>query len=246
MSGGFPPDPQLTGNALRKRVSSIYFVLVLLLLGTAFETRGQSLLPTPQRWSEAMEQRNCPIKLEKRVAKHENGQVSAWIEMKITGTRAVRGYVIYYHGSTRNDVETNINPLDGFRPGTISQVAYWKNVDEGEKVVVSIDHILFTDGTSWGPDSLRRAGRIEEYLEGRKAAIDNLTMLLYGIVQNEYVEAFNVVDSIREPFGDHEPTKPGISFMEKGYERVVNSIAGRTELKEVIVKLRAMEKHPSP
>jgi hypothetical protein len=111
---------------------------------------------------------------------------------------------------------------------------------------VSIDYILFTDGTNWGPDSLRRAGRIEEYLDGRKAAIDNLTTLLYGIVQNEYKKAFNFIDSIREPIGDHEPTKPGISFKEKGYERVVNCIAGRPELKEVIPKLRAMEKHPSP
>lgn len=162
--------------------------------------------------------------------------------------RLVKAFVIVMNGTDRSMAQTTIYPMEGFHAGAISDLVSWNNfVQSGEKTGISVDYILFSDGTSWGTDSLRRAGRINEYLDGRKAAIDNLTTLLFGIVQSECLMGINsFIDIIQEPIGDHEPTKPGLSFQERGYEVVVNGLRGGVELQDIKTKLRAMEKHPSP
>jgi hypothetical protein len=93
------------------------------------------------------------------------------------------------------------------------------------KPAVSVDFVRFTDGRTWGEDSLGRSKQIVAYLEGRSLALSRLNELLVGHDDTEIRKAFDVfgASSFSEPNlfpGGRGPRN--MDWRSRGYEEVLN------------------------
>jgi hypothetical protein len=78
------------------------------------------------------------------------------------------------------DGNTIDNQID-FEPGKIIQSGLQKDRNKlkvGEKLTLSIDYVLFSDFTSWGPDSQKKSEFLSGYYDGEKFAIKQVKDLL--------------------------------------------------------------------
>ncbi|HVF47082.1 MAG TPA: hypothetical protein VNA17_05905 [Pyrinomonadaceae bacterium] len=99
------------------------------------------------------------------------------------------------------------------------------NMREGTaKPVVSVDHVQFTDGRTWGPDTLAKSKHIAAYLKGRNEALARVQEMLAGQDATDINRAFEVFSS--SSFA--EPNLPTgrpprfIDYGTRGYEEVIN------------------------
>lgn len=69
---------------------------------------------------------------------------------------------------------------------------------QGSEVKVSrliVEYVLFTDGSSWGPDSKGQAGHINGVIQGRRATI----ALLKRIMETQGVRAVEEILRAEQP-----------------------------------------------
>lgn len=96
--------------------------------------------------------------------------------------------------------------------------------DGTAKSVVSVDFVQFTDGKTWGDDSLRRSKDIAAYLKGRNEALARLQELLAGQDATDINKALDTFSSS----GFSEPNLPAgrqprdVDYSVRGWEEVIN------------------------
>ena len=99
------------------------------------------------------------------------------------------------------------------------------NYREGSaKPVVSVDHVQFTDGKTWGEDSLGRSKHVAAYLKGRNEALGRLQEMLAGQDAADINRALDTFSSASFA----EPNLPAgrppryVDYAVRGYEEVIN------------------------
>ena len=98
------------------------------------------------------------------------------------------------------------------------------NREGTSKPVVSVDYVQFTDGKTWGEDSLGKSKHIAAYLKGRSDAFARLQELLAGQDGSEIYKALETFSSA----SFSEPNLPAgrpprhIDYSARGYEEVIN------------------------
>jgi hypothetical protein len=99
------------------------------------------------------------------------------------------------------------------------------NYREGSaKPVVSVDHVQFTDGKTWGEDTLARSKHVAAFLKGRNEALGRVQEMLVGQDATDVNRALDVFSS--SSFA--EPNLPTgrppryIDYSVRGYEEVIN------------------------
>jgi hypothetical protein len=114
-------------------------------------------------------------------------------------------------GLAVGDARVQALPMSNFRKGSA-------------KPVVSVDHVQFTDGKTWGEDSLGRSKHVAAYLKGRNEALARLQGMLVGQDAAEINRTFDAFSS--SSFS--EPNLPAgrppryVDYAVRGYEEVIN------------------------
>jgi hypothetical protein len=99
------------------------------------------------------------------------------------------------------------------------------NFREGSaKPVVSIDYVQFTDGSSWGEDSLGRSKNVAAYLKGRNDALARLQEMLAGQDATDINRALDVfsASSFAEPNLPAGRPPRFVDYSVRGFEEVIN------------------------
>jgi hypothetical protein len=93
------------------------------------------------------------------------------------------------------------------------------------KAVLSVDYVLFADGSGWGDDSLGMGKHAAAYLKGRALALERLETLLVGQDDTEIKRSLEVFgsSSFAQPNLIPEGRAPrAMNFEARGYEEVIN------------------------
>lgn len=116
------------------------------------------------------------------------------------------------------------------------------------KPLVSVDHVQFMDGTTWGEDSLRRSKDVAAYLKGRNEALARLQELLAGRDATDVNRALDTFSSSSFAEPNLPPGRPPryVDYSVRGYEEVINILRRmprNSELsKDLAARLEAMMK----
>ena len=114
-------------------------------------------------------------------------------------------------GLAVGDARVQALPMSNYREGTA-------------KPVISVDHVQFTDGKTWGEDSLGRSKNVAAYLKGRNDAIARVQEMLAGQDATEINRSLDTFGS--SSFA--EPNLPAgrplryVDYSVRGYEEVIN------------------------
>ena len=88
---------------------------------------------------------------------------------------SVAAYALASKGNGFHNVQVNVF-LKPFRAG--DRLLRGFGTGGSEQIEYSLDYVLFSDGTSWGPDRFGRSRQIALYFEGRNAALDQLRKIV--------------------------------------------------------------------
>lgn len=109
-----------------------------------------------------------------------------------------------------NDSKVQALPMANYREGS-------------GKPVVSVDHVQFIDGKTWGEDSLGRSKHVAAYLKGRNEALIRLQEMLAGQDAtdiNRALDAFSSA-SFAEPNMPTGRPQRYVDYSIRGYEEVI-------------------------
>jgi hypothetical protein len=118
------------------------------------------------------------------------------------------------------------------------------------KPVVSVDHVQFTDGKTWGEDSLGRSKHVSAYLKGRNEALARLQEMLVGQDATDINHSLDVFasSSFAEPNLPAGRPQRYVDYYVRGYEEVINilrEMRRNTELaNDLAHRLETMSKNP--
>lgn len=102
------------------------------------------------------------------------------------------------------------------------------NYREGSaKPVVSVDYVQFTDGKTWGEDTLGRSKHVAAYLKGRNEALARLQEMLAGQDATDVNEILDRSIPGSSSFGEPNLLPAGrppryVDYYARGYEEVIN------------------------
>ena len=107
----------------------------------------------------------------------------------------------------------------------VQGLAPWNNRDgSASKHFVSVDFVQFTDGKTWGEDSLGRAKAVADYLKGRNDALARLQEMLVGQDATDINKALDTYgsSSFAEPNLPTGRPPRYIDYAQRGFEEVIN------------------------
>jgi hypothetical protein len=188
---------------------------------------------------EVVKQPGCPLKMEVVTTTTRAGVSSSQLRFKneIEKKARVLAYTIFYENAGESWIKTTIAP---------TEASTLRGIDPPSprlrgKVLLSFDHVRFTDGTRCGLDAFHKAEDITQWLRGHQVAKDRLAELMFNNLQWVYSKAQE-----RTGLHEEEPANPGPLLKEKknywdlGYEMTVKAIPSTEESRVYIPKLLAM------
>jgi len=93
---------------------------------------------------------------------------------------------------------------------------------EWSKVLISVDYVEFSDGTSWGNDSFRRSQMIERFRAGRDLAMSRLNEVLVNYPAPEFFQKqVNVFLGVST---SHPSLEPSSEMLQKQFEFGFDSV----------------------
>lgn len=164
--------------------------------------------------------------------------------------KPVRGYAIGFDGGKTKIVSTTLfgKPLEKGQVNVIPSTAS----GEWSSVLISVDYVEFSDGTTWGTDLFKRSQEIESFFKGRDRAIGHLNEIVTSYPDYEFF--LKQVSAFRGNSGSGpvSPPIPGMlqSQFEFGYDSVLKGLRAPTkrlaEGQEIARKLELLEQTPAP
>jgi hypothetical protein len=133
----------------------------------------------------------------------------------------------------------------------VQGLAPWNNRDgTTSKHFVSVDYVQFTDGKSWGEDSVGKSKDITAYLKGRNDALARLQEMMAGQDATDINKALDLYgsSSFAEPNLPTGRPPRYIDYAQRGLEEVINILRRmprNTELgRDLANRLEAATKRP--
>ena len=164
------------------------------------------------------------------------------LRLENTGEAPVAAYAIVSKGTGFHNVQVQIMTKP-FRPGDLLFRGF--GTSGSEDIEYSLDYVLFTNGTSWGPDRYGRSIQIASYFEGRNAALEELSTLsaAYPDPQDFLDIAYSLGGYIsHDPAGEPNPETINKQYR-NAWTHVIdmlrNSSRRQKESKELADKLEA-------
>lgn len=105
-------------------------------------------------------------------------------DLRNISNKAIRSYVVVFDRRNERLIEIISYLADLPEKGKELYRAY--TADRKEKVSISLDYIEFADGSTWGPDRLRKSKEIAAYWAGIDSAIQRLKDLVKNDVSSDY------------------------------------------------------------
>jgi hypothetical protein len=100
------------------------------------------------------------------------------LRVENSSDRPVKAFVLAIDAGGKRSTYTSVRPKRPVEPGKfVNQGVASKGADNIE---ITLDHVLFTDGSTWGADVFGRAKMAAAYLDGHDLAITRLRSLLAG------------------------------------------------------------------
>jgi hypothetical protein len=99
------------------------------------------------------------------------------------------------------------------------------NYREGSaKPVVSVDHVQFADGKTWGEDTLGRSKNVAAFLKGRNEALARLQEMVAGQDATDINRSLDVFasSSFSEPNLPAGRPQRNVDYSARGYEEIIN------------------------
>lgn len=126
-------------------------------------------------------QKDCPLLIS--VLSTENADAMFQIvnySIQNVSRKPVLAYTLEGNGKGVGKIITSwYNKL--FQPQTVKFEQFYEeraNIRPESKLSLSIDYVLFADGSSWGEDKHQTSERIIQYIAGRKAAVEYVRKLI--------------------------------------------------------------------
>ncbi|MCC6328214.1 MAG: hypothetical protein IT174_06845 [Acidobacteria bacterium] len=200
-------------------------------------------LPPPQNLQIA-DQPGCPIRLTpSAVSDFGNGFKRLQYTASNTGTKIVWGFVLA--GLEEADKQPSMVLRAAIGPGTgrgfngpIPRSA------EADPYVVSVDFVIFRDGTFWGPDSTGEADYVKGIFEGERAAVADVKRILERNDDAALREALTRDPLLADSARIDTKTKRGRGFT-KGFGVVMIGLRldylGRGDLQGISSRLSELE-----
>jgi hypothetical protein len=133
----------------------------------------------------------------------------------------------------------------------VQGLAPWNNRDgTTSKHTVSVDYVQFTDGKTWGEDSVGKSKDVAAYLKGRNDTLARLQEMLAGQDATEVNKTLDTYGSasFAEPNLPTGRAPRYIDYAQRGFEEVINILRRmprNTELgRDLANRLEAATKRP--
>lgn len=188
-------------------------------------------------------QSDSPIRL-LDVGDRPAGIVVVTFKVQNNASLPIRGYVLVVDTGKGKRTYTTILPEKPIEPGKSAS----RGIGTGResRLSIAVDHVLFTDGTTWGTDTYGRSKLINSYIEGRELAVTRLRELVGDADAADFLAPLKVFGSYSIG-GPVSPERAGFEILQrqKGYYDVLSSLRRMTkrkaEAQELARKLELME-----
>jgi hypothetical protein len=173
---------------------------------------------------EIREQSDSPLRL--FVDEKTRGRLpGSPLTVRNDGTSAIAGVIIRVDVEPAGGNTMMMFGTKGLGPGESRMFAppVGRGPEGGGKPVVSVDFILFSDGRTWGADTLGRSQHAKAFAEGQVLALSRLAELTAGQDNAEIQKAFNVfgASSFSEPNLPLRRDMRNIDYSARGYDNVI-------------------------
>jgi hypothetical protein len=211
----------------RFRAPSFHTLILFLLLTGALQSFGQNgrFSQLPLNFDLPV-QNGSPITIT-QIYRDEDAY-TYWIEN--VGDKPISSYVMRAVGDRGHagDVTTTLLGKQKFQPGSLRSEAIGierSNFAEDETVSLLIDLVSFTDGSTWGPDTVHRSQFIAGFYAGRKSAVSDLK----AWADQDWNRLISVLNSdlnaMRVPISDNTQTPEWQGGFRRGYKDMIRRLA---------------------
>lgn len=164
------------------------FVMILNVSLAAFlirnvlaQTSDDKLKNQPPIVAEVLEQENSPllISITNIDNSNESYQTVSYAAQNLS-SKKIRAYVLVHADETEAG-GASIQFFESFDAGKTIQSSFFEeqvNIKTNSKILLSVDYVEFSDGSSWGKDVQQQSEYIAGHYEGRKIAVKQVKDLL--------------------------------------------------------------------
>jgi hypothetical protein len=208
-------------------VMALNVCLAVFLIRNVFaQTTADKLKDQPPIVAEVLEQKDSPLLITVNNVDNsdESYQTVKYVVQNI-GSKSVRTFTVYSNGRNTGQVIINSLALKSLQTNEFKEGQVFierENIKPDEKILLSVDYVVFEDGSSWGNDTQQKSKEITGEWAGRKFAVQYFKEL---IKNRDITTLTNVLEQevaeISIPPIDSNQTEEWEKGFQRGYKSVV-------------------------